>query len=513
MRIAKPNALFALLLLLWAASPAIAQESGSGASAPYGGIQATPKHAWEIGLHGGHFFSAGDLDFTPSYGAGFHLRRALDYVFSLRIDGQYGLAKGDSQNGGYRYNFNGSNDLYDYETTYASLTLQGVVSLNNLRWDTPRRKVNIYALVGGGPAYISTAMTSKASGRTVSDVEIPGGRQTGNFVPTVEAGLGMGFRISEGFNIAIEHKAASIFGQRADLVDGFDSNSWRDIINYTNLRFNFNLRGGGKRSEPLYWVNPLDVILNDISELKARPALDLTDTDGDGVIDMFDADPNTPPGVAVDVRGVPLDSDGDGIPDYMDDEPFSAPGQAVDSRGRALAAPGQEVVTRDEVNKMIQQAINNDGSGTIGGGGGGGRGAALADWFLPMIHFGNDSYRLRHADYGNLANIATVLKNNPKMKVVVRGYTDKTGSESYNQVLSYRRAEAALNHLVNAHGIPREQLILQYGGTDNALVPTSSSNLINRRVEFRVASPEDKEMPAPSGAGSSNFQGQRDAGY
>lgn len=506
MRITKPNALFALLLFLLGASPVLAQDG----NAAYGGIQATPKHAWEVGIHGGHFFSAGDLDFNPSYGAGFHFRRALDYVFSIRIDGHYGLAQGDGENGGFRYDFGGQNDIYTYETTFAALSVQGVVSLNNLRWDKPKRKVNIYALVGGGPAYLSTAMTSKASGDQVSDVELPGGRRMGNYVGLVEAGMGMGFRVSEGFNIAIEHKAGSVFGQRADLIDGFDSKSWRDILNYTNLRFNFNLRKGGKVSEPLYWVNPLDAVLNDISELKERPILDLTDTDGDGVIDMLDADPNTPPGVAVDVRGVPLDSDGDGIPDYMDDEPFSAPGQAVDSRGRAMAAPGQEVVTRDEVQKMIEQAVGNDGTGTIGGKGG--RGAALADWFLPMIHFGNDSYRLRHADYGNIANIATVLKNNPNMKVVVRGYTDKTGSESYNQVLSYRRAEAAVNHLVNAHGIPREQLVLQYGGTDDALVPSNSS-LINRRAEFRVASPEDQEMAAPSGAGSGNFQGQRDEGY
>lgn len=42
------------------------------------------------------------------------------------------------------------------------------------------------------------------------------------------------------------------------------------------------------------------------------------DTDGDGVVDDKDIEPNTPPGVAVDKQGKSLDADGDGIPDYQD---------------------------------------------------------------------------------------------------------------------------------------------------------------------------------------------------
>ncbi|HHJ51461.1 MAG TPA: hypothetical protein ENJ88_11240, partial [Phaeodactylibacter sp.] len=35
-------------------------------SAPYGGIQATPKYAWEVGLSGGHSMLTGDVGFVPS---------------------------------------------------------------------------------------------------------------------------------------------------------------------------------------------------------------------------------------------------------------------------------------------------------------------------------------------------------------------------------------------------------------------------------------------------------------
>lgn len=42
------------------------------------------------------------------------------------------------------------------------------------------------------------------------------------------------------------------------------------------------------------------------------------DTDGDGVVDEKDIEPNTPPGVLVDKQGKALDSDKDGIADYLD---------------------------------------------------------------------------------------------------------------------------------------------------------------------------------------------------
>ena len=41
----------------------------------------------------------------------------------------------------------------------------------------------------------------------------------------------------------------------------------------------------------------------------------------------------TPKGVKVDEKGCPLDSDGDGVPDYLDKEPNTAKGNKVDGYG------------------------------------------------------------------------------------------------------------------------------------------------------------------------------------
>lgn len=44
-----------------------------------------PKNSWEVGLHGGHFFIDGDVDrrIPGGWGAGLHLRKAVNYMFSL----------------------------------------------------------------------------------------------------------------------------------------------------------------------------------------------------------------------------------------------------------------------------------------------------------------------------------------------------------------------------------------------------------------------------------------------
>src|SRR5690625_6690514 len=120
------------------------------------------------------------------------------------------------------------------------------------------------------------------------------------------------------------------------------------------------------------------------------------------------------------------------------------------------------------------------------------------DWWLPMIHFYLDKYYVRPEFYGHLKHVATVLKNHPNEKMVVRGFADNRGAEDYNEVLSYNRAKAVIDYLVEEYDIPRERMILQYKGEDEELVPGLPDNhtldqreerqqFLNRRVEFYIA--------------------------
>lgn len=437
----------------------------------YSGIQATPEHKWELGIHTGHAFIAGDINFTPSFGAGIHVRRALDYIFSIRGEILFSKLEGNDDH----------NDR-GFTADWFGGSLQGVLSLNSLKWDKRERKTNIYLFAG--PNVQNHSATYNEKGKIIREL-------ASELNLAFDIGAGLAFKISPKLNIGIEHKAAITFGNRADLLDGYNTSgntvtTYRDIFNYSSIRLNFNL-GSDSKAEPLYWLNPLDLVLQDISELKVRPVLDLTDTDGDGIIDMMDVEKESPEGAIIDTRGATLDSDSDGIADHMDKEPFSPPGYQYDAEGVAQK-PDPHYTTRDQVQDMIDAALN-DFDVTEG---------ALVDWFLPMIHFDIDKYTIKNAQYGDLASIAQVMKANPSIRIVATGYTDKTASAQYNTMLAYNRAKSTIEHLATQHGISRSRLVLNYSGENDALVPVQGNSYMNRRVEFKVATTET-EMSRPEG--------------
>ncbi|MCO6476116.1 MAG: OmpA family protein [Phaeodactylibacter sp.] len=453
---------------------------------------------FEVGLGGGYAFISGDIAQRPGYGVGLHVRKSLDYVFSLRADGFYGVAKGqrNEKDGGA-----------EFETTLMSGTIFGVISANSLRWNQSVRKYNLYAMVGvGGTNY-------QADIREGNDREFRKGNSA--TMPHFGAGAGAAFRLSSRVNIGIEHQAHIGFGNQSDLVDGFNnttnstrSSLFRDVVNFTSVRVNINIGDPGTHSEPLNWVNPLESVMNDLAEVKEQSMLTLEDSDADGVIDAIDQEPNTPPDVPVDTKGRTLDSDRDGVPDYKDREPYfpPRPGERVNEEGVVVnpigGGPGGGGVSEARVREIIAEELQNyqlrDESSASGGG--------VTEWFLPMIHFGTSSNNIKYSDYGTLASIARMLKGNPNIRLVVTGYTDATGEVPSNNVLSYQRAKSVVDHFVNNHGIGRGRLVLQWKGQNELLVPSSSSYM-NRRVEFRVAQPEDVEMDPPKGADSTSNDG------
>jgi outer membrane protein OmpA-like peptidoglycan-associated protein len=208
-----------------------------------------------------------------------------------------------------------------------------------------------------------------------------------------------------------------------------------------------------------------------------------------------------------------LDSDKDGVADYLDKQPFYAPleGEQVDADGVIVNGnntsggagstgggmnprPGGSGVTEARVKEIVEQAFQQreaSGGGSYGGG-------AVVEWFLPMIHFEMSSSNIRNSDIGNLSSIARMMKSNRSMKLLVIGYTDKTGGEDINQKLSFQRANAAIDYFVNKQGISRDRFVLNYKGKDDNIVEANSS-FMNRRVEFQVAKPGDTDMSAPAG--------------
>jgi OOP family OmpA-OmpF porin len=104
---------------------------------------------------------------------------------------------------------------------------------------------------------------------------------------------------------------------------------------------------------------------------------------------------------------------------------------------------------------------------------------------LRGVNFDFNSSVVRPESRPVLDQAATLLKQNPGVHVVVKGYTDSIGSAEYNQALSVRRAEAVYRYLVNL-GVDPERLTVEGFGKTNPIASndTEEGRAQNRRVEL-----------------------------
>ena len=104
------------------------------------------------------------------------------------------------------------------------------------------------------------------------------------------------------------------------------------------------------------------------------------------------------------------------------------------------------------------------------------------------IEFEFDSANLTEESYPTLNQIASILKDNPTWaSLKVKGHTDSTGPESYNQGLSERRAQAVADYLIS-QGVSNSAVSTQGFGESQPIATnnTADGRKANRRVEFEV---------------------------
>ena len=96
-----------------------------------------------------------------------------------------------------------------------------------------------------------------------------------------------------------------------------------------------------------------------------------------------------------------------------------------------------------------------------------------------------DSFQLSPDSMASLDDAAQVFVDQPKTAIVTQGHTDSSGSESYNQTLSERRAQSVANYLIG-RGIEADRIVaVGYGEShpidDNA---SAEGRARNRRVDL-----------------------------
>jgi len=134
-----------------------------------------PKNSWEFGFHLGHFAIDGDIpkNLFGGFGLGFHLRKSINYSFSLRTSILYGQATGlDARPTKHRNQFypNGIGgglvedvfDVFDpmrggpgewfaaYKTSYVGADLSMIFNVGNVLFHRARNKWNMYLGLGLG---------------------------------------------------------------------------------------------------------------------------------------------------------------------------------------------------------------------------------------------------------------------------------------------------------------------------------------------------------------------------
>ena len=110
------------------------------------------------------------------------------------------------------------------------------------------------------------------------------------------------------------------------------------------------------------------------------------------------------------------------------------------------------------------------------------------------IIFDLNSAALKTQSMQTVDQIATVMKNNPESDILVKGHTDSSGAEKYNQDLSERRANAVRNYLIAKGVAPARITALGFGMT-MPIAPndTPGGREKNRRVEIEIKPrPEQK---------------------
>jgi hypothetical protein len=486
---------------------------------------AKPRNQWEVGVSTGIFTVSGDVPATvltaPNFGL--HVRKAFGYIFSLRAQYINTVGKGmhwlASENYGKNSAFNtrynapvrvvgvpdrtvGTLDptgaqpfqrvYYNYKAKVQDLGLQGIITLNNIRFHKQKTGINIYGGGGIGATLYNTTVNALngttpytalfntvASGvhsnrkdvlkalrngmdksyETDADNHGPRRPKIGKntLKPSGTVLMGVAFKLGKRVNLAIEDRWTFV---KDDLLDGqrWQEHAYGDAVmtrdfdsyNYLSAGLNFNL--GAKSVEPLYWQNPLDYAYDELMNHRnvKIPKPECPDADGDGVCDHLDREPNTPAGCPVNTHGVTADTDGDGVPDCKDKE--------------LITPTSCQPVDADGIGKCPDPECCK-GARTIDGG-------ACADMQYPSLTFRGAA--LSQDAKSMLSTVAVKLKASPDCNITITGYpeTDKRSQAQCNS-----RLDAVKRYLVEKEGISADRITTncEIGGGDKNTVDIKSN--------------------------------------
>lgn len=417
----KKLASFTLLLLSFAAGAQTAVTTSTEPS-----IDQSAYNKWSIELNGG--LNKPLKTFTPGYGTSslspFHADLGVRYMFNpkfgLKLD--FGYDK-----------FSEANDTPEFESTYLRTNLQGVINLGRaLNFETWTNSFGLLLHSGFGVSQLTSKNGFDGEDYMANGIfGLTGQIKLSNSVALTGDLTGL-------VNLAQNNNFDGMSTINGSGFDGFLLNASVGLTFYL-----------GKNEKHADWVGEEDRY----DALERRVELvetGLLDSDKDGVADLYDLEPNSIAGVAVNTKGQTIDNNQNGVPDELESYLEKTYGQK--SGGVAT-------------NSTVEQLIN--------------------DGYV-NVYFDFNSSKPTNASLSGIDFLVKYLKNNPNKTADVIGYADEIGSSSYNVELSRKRAEAVKKIAVNA-GIDASRLNVIANGEDTSVNKNSKeARQIVRRVAFKV---------------------------
>ncbi|QDW21317.1 OmpA family protein [Flavobacterium sp. KBS0721] len=418
----KKLASVSLLLLTFAAG---AQNMATTSAQPT--IEKPAYNRWSIELNGGLNKPLRAL--TPGYStetaSPFHADLGVRYMFNpkfgLKLDVGYDQ-------------FQERDNTPEFDSKYYRASLQGVINLGRaLNFET---WTNTFGLLAHG-------------GFGVSQLSNDDGFDGKDYMAHGIMGLTGQVRLSN--RIALTGDLTGIVnGRQNNNFDGHGlttTGSLHGVLLNASVGLTFYL---GKNEKHADWYSEENERLNQLENRVTTIETGLIDTDKDGVADLYDLEPNTVSGVAVNTKGQSIDTNQNGVPDEL-----------------------ESYLDKTYVRQGSQTATNNTVEELINGG-------------YVNVYFDFNSSKPTNASLSGVDFLVKYLKNNPGKSADIVGYADEIGSSSYNTELSRKRAEAVKKVAENA-GIDASRLNVIANGEDTSVNKDSKeARQIVRRVTFKV---------------------------
>ena len=465
-------------------------------------------NTWSITGYGGITSFFGDLktyDFKRGSqdkltgGWGLSINKQLTPIFGIQLTGYNGWLQGSKN--GQQSEYTG--DIYNAKFTSPSFiqaTVDGTVNISRLLFGYKKlKRWKVDAHVGGGIMYYSThvealnlrtGITTKLSSNTPGSSKTAGSWDRNGSTYTrewvVPVGLAVHYELSPRFDLGLDYTLSNVNTEKLDLTVGGKTDYEKQLGLWTfekgdskndkwgifsialtyKLGKNAVMAKNGKYDAGsgryhLRWANPKSLIpipynptMNDADSIakaimpKAVDPRLYTDSDGDSVADLFDKEPNTPPGSVVSGGGVAMDLD-----------------------------------------KIIRDAIKNNLP------------KDECESLFSNIEFDTDKAIIRDGSKETLSKVVELLNMRTNCRIVLVGHTDARASDSYNVALSRRRVDAAKRFLIRAGLAEPSRILVEYFGEYRPIAENTTVEGLqsNRRVEIKILPQNTLRSNYPAG--------------